>query len=166
MDPHRDSEAWSVAMELYGHPTAEDQLIGAISTAAESGNLELEAQARAALGIYYAHHGRGGDALAHLERSVRLMPLPCPDKAAAVQYLAALREGHAASLADPGGNTARLIREFVLQRLPDGLISRLGVRISPEGGVKWDVEVSRPLSDEEARLLHDLIDQALATFQP
>lgn len=153
-------------MELYGQPNAEDQLIGAISTAAESGNLELEAQARAALGIYYAHHGRGGDALVHLERSVRLMPLPCPDKAAANQYLTALRAGQIGSLAGPGANTARLIREFVLQRLPEGLISRLGVRISPEGGVKWDVEVSRPLTDSEARQLHDLIDQALATYQP
>jgi hypothetical protein len=153
-------------MDLHAHAAAEEQLIGTISAAAESGNLELEAQARAALGIYYAHHGRGGDALAHLERSIRLMPLPCPDKTAATRYLAALREGDGAALPGPTGQTARLIREFVLARLPEGLVSRLGVRVSEDGGVKWDVEVSRPLSDTEARQLHDLIDLALETFQP
>ncbi len=166
MVSHPDSEAWSVAVELHANPEGEDQLVGALSTATDTGNVELEAQARAALGIFYAHHGRNSDATPHLERSLRLMPLPGPDKAAATDYLNALRNGEGLSLSAPGGDIARAIRDFVLEGLPSGLISQLGVRIAPDGGVKWDVEVNRSLSDEEARLLHDLIDDALDRFQP
>jgi hypothetical protein len=166
MVSHEDSEAWSVAIELHSKPGAEDQLVGAIVTASETSNLALEAQARAALGMYYAHHGRFPDAVAHLERSLEIMrTAPGPDRDAAEHYLDLIERGQVPTVG-PGPATAQAIREFVLERLPPGLISQLGVRISPEGGVRWDVEVSRPLSDAEARILHDAIDAALDRYQP
>jgi hypothetical protein len=166
MVSHEDSEAWSVAIELHSKPGAEDQLVGAIITASETNNTELEAQARAALGIYYAHHGRMPDAIAHLERSLELLPKsPGPDRAAAMQYLDLIDRNQVPTVG-PGPATAEAIRSFVLDRLPPGIIHQLGVRISPEGGVRWDVEVSRPLTDAEARLLHDTIDAALDRYQP
>jgi len=166
MVSHEDSEAWSVAIELHSKPGAEDQLVGAIVTASETNNVALEAQARAALGMYYAHHGRMPDAIAHLERSMDLMKKsPGPDRDAAADYLDLIERNQVPTVG-PGPATAEAIREFVLGRLPAGLISQLGVRISPEGGVRWDVEVSRPLSDSEARLLHDSIDAALDRYQP
>jgi hypothetical protein len=166
MVSHEDSEAWSVAIELHSKPGAEDQLVGAIVTASETNNILLEAQARAALGVFYAHHGRMVDAIAHLERSLELLGKnPGPDRDAALHYLDLIERNQVPTVG-PGPATAEAIREFVLDRLPRGLISHLGVRISPEGGVRWDVEVSRPLSDAEARLLHDSIDAALARYQP
>jgi hypothetical protein len=168
MVSHEDSEAWSVAIELHSEPGAEDKLVGAILTASETNNRELEAQARAALGIFYALHGRIPDAVAHLERSLELMKAaPGPDRDAVIDYLRQIERGQVTSLgAGPGHGTAEAIREFVLERLPPGLISQLGVHISAEGGVRWDVEVSRPMTDAEARLLHDTIDAALERFQP
>ncbi len=166
MVSHEDSEAWSVAIELHSKPGAEDQLVGAIATASETNNIALEAQARAALGMYYAHHGRFPEAVAHLERSLELMQPPSgPDHEAATHYLDLIELGKVPTVG-PGPATAQAIREFVLDRLPPGLISHLGVRISPEGGVRWDVEVSRSLSDAEARMLHDAIDAALDRYQP
>ncbi|MBU6303370.1 MAG: hypothetical protein KGS60_17620 [Verrucomicrobia bacterium] len=168
MVSHEDSEAWSVAIELHSDPEAEEKLVGAILTASETNHQELEAEARAALGIYYAHHGRIPDAMAHLERSLELMKqTPGPNREAALHYLGQIERGQIPFPGPgPGTGTAEAIRSFVLERLPAGLISQLGVHISAEGGVRWEVEVSRPMSDAEARLLHDTIDAALDRFQP
>lgn len=82
-----------------------------------------------------------------------------------MQYLDLIERNQVPTVG-PGPATAEAIRSFVLDRLPAGIIHQLGVRISPEGGVRWDVEVSRPLTDAEARLLHDTIDAALDRYQP
>jgi len=118
MVSHEDSEAWSVAIELHSKPGAEDQLVGAIVTASETNNVPLEAQARAALGMDDAHHGRMPDAIAHLERSLELMKKsPGADRDAVSEYLDLIERKQVPTVG-PGSATAEAIREFVLERSP------------------------------------------------
>lgn len=158
------SEALSVALELNDQPDGEEKLVGAITTAAENADQALEAQARAALGIFYLHHGIPGDAKAHLEKALQQLDPSDPDYHSAKDHLDALNNGDACGCLGENAKVAKLIRDYVMRRLPKDLISRFGVRVGNSGGVKLDVEVTRALSDSEASLVNKTIDEALKMF--
>tara|TARA_R110002096_G_scaffold16106_28_gene55174 strand:+ start:4793 stop:5296 length:504 start_codon:yes stop_codon:yes gene_type:complete len=163
---HEESEAWSVAMELQNQPDAEEQLSNAIQTAQQDGNTVLEGEARTALGIYYQHKGRMDEARLFLEHAISVMDEGLADYAVGRQHLDALNSGLDCGCHNNGAKVAKFIEEYVLSRLPEGMVSHFGVTVKNDGKVNLDLEVTREISNEEEQLVNDTIDEALRISSP
>lgn len=153
-------------MELQNQPDAEAQLSSAIQTAQQDGNTELEGEARTALGIYYQHQGRMEEARLFIEHAVSVLDEKLPDYAAARFHLDALNSGVDCGCHGNGEKVAGFIQEYVLSRLPEGMVSHFGVVVKDDGGVNLSVEVTRELSNAEEQLVNDTIDEALRISSP
>ncbi len=163
---HQDSEAWSVAIELHDEPDAEEKLGGAIENATENANTALEAQARVALGIYYQHHGRLEDALTFLDHALSGLEQSEADYAAGRYHLDVLNSGFACNCFDEALVVGRAIRDFVLERVPEGLISHFAAEVKEDGNVNLEIEVTRELTGEEEQVVNATIDEALQVYSP
>ncbi len=152
-------------MELRDDPGGEDKLLSAVNQALEAGDHALDAEARCALGLLYYFRGNTRDARLCLEQVVKMTPEGHMDRIAAETCLDGLISGLPMGEVRAPLALAADIRHFVLERIPEGVVSRLGVRVTDEGGVKWDVEVNRELTMAESRRLNEVIDEALRTFQ-
>jgi len=157
------SESLAVAMELHDDPTAEEQLTDAIAAARDSKDQALEGMARAALGIYYHHHGAVETAKHQLNLALELLP-DGADRDAAQNHKESLNYEIPCACSEELSNTARAVRTYVLERLPEDLVSHFGVQITASGGVHVDLEVHREPTPQEAILVQATIDEALAIY--
>jgi hypothetical protein len=161
MSTFESSEAWSVAMDLLTEPGAEQRLLHAVQTALETKNLGLEAEARLALGIFWQHLQKNGEAKRELERAMELGVGSEADRHCGETYLKAIGLGYRDGSFTESELVAGSIRDYVMSRLPEGLISDLVVSVDLEGGVRTHLEVERDLSEEEIGIVHAMIDEAV-----
>lgn len=161
MSSFESSEAWSVAMDLLNEAGAERRLLHAVHTALETGNRDLEAEARMALGIFWQHRQKNGEAKRELEKALELGGASEADRYCGEMYLKAIEMGYRDGSFTESALVAHSIRDYVMSRLPEGLISDLMVSVDPKGGVRTNLEVDRDLSEEEINLVHTTIDEAV-----
>ncbi len=157
------SESLAVAFELHDDPTAEEQLKAAIASARENRDKALEGQARAALGIHYAHHEYGDEAFRELSQAVYQLPHG-PDREAVEGHLHAVAMGSPCPCKQELAGLAQAVKSYVLERLPEDLVSQFEVDISRTGGVHLDLEVNRDPSPDEAQLVQTTIDEAISIY--
>ena len=116
-----------------------------------------------ALGIFLQHEGRLNEALPFLESGVAQADPAAPDSICARSHLEALRENRSCSCGDMGAAVETAFRQFVLERLPDGLIKDLSVELGEDG---WKIQIdAEELAEEERELLGRTIRQAQVEFQ-
>jgi hypothetical protein len=161
MSTFESCEAWGVAMDLLKEPGAEQRLLHAVRTALETGNVGLEAEARMALGIFWQHSRKNGEAKREIEKAMALGVASETDRQCGESYLKAIELGYQDGSFMESSQVALSIKHYVMSRLPEGLISELVVTVDPKGGVRTQVEVDRDLSEEEVALVHSTIDEAV-----
>lgn len=148
-------------MDLLNLPGAEQRLLHAVQTAIETGNVALEAEARLALGIYLQHGKKNGEARRELERAMELGVASEADRYCGETYLKAIDLGYSDGSFTESALVEGSIKQYVMSRLPEGLISDLLVSVDLNGGVRTSLEVERDLSEEEVGLVHRTIDEAV-----
>lgn len=148
-------------MDLLNEPGAEQRLLHAVQTAIETGNVALEAEARMALGVFWQHQEKNEDAKRELEKAISLGLASDADRQCGETYLKAIELGYSDGSFTESALVARSIKQYVMSRLPEGLIAELIVSVDLKGGVRTNLEVDRDLSEEELDLVHSTIDQAV-----
>lgn len=144
---------------------AEPMLRQALTTAERRRSAEMQGQAEVALGIFLQHRERFDEARPLLEAAVRRLDTAHPDTITARSHLDAILNGESCGC----GNTAEAIndacREFILSRVPEGMIDDLHLGWDDDGGLKLDIHVARPLTEEEAQHLHRIVSHAIEEFK-
>jgi hypothetical protein len=148
-------------MDLLNEPGAEQRLLQAVQTALETGNVGLEAEARMALGIFWQHSHKNGDAKRELEKAMALGVASEADRHCGETYLKAIGMGYQDGSFTESELVAQSIKSYVMTRLPEGVISDLVVSVDLKGGVRTNLEVDRDLSEDEIALVHSMIDEAV-----
>lgn len=155
---------WGLALQEAGRPEPAAQRLGeAVAAARRGDDRELLGHAAAAYGICLQHLGRPEDARGPLEEALSVMD-PRGDAAlAARSHLVTLLDGKECGCADVRAGVEEAYREFVLSRMPDGLLSRFAVRIV-SGSLMVDVEFRREPAEDETRLLNEVLRAGHAEF--
>ena len=148
-------------MDLLKEPGAEQRLLHAVQTALETGNVGLEAEARMALGIFWQHSRKNGEAKREIEKALALGVASDADRDCGQTYLKAIEWGYQDGSFTETPQVAESITQYVMSRLPEGLISDLVVTVDLIGGVRTQVEVARDLSEDEIALVHSTLDEAV-----
>ncbi|MEM0970645.1 MAG: hypothetical protein AAGJ31_14915, partial [Verrucomicrobiota bacterium] len=91
------SEAWCVAVDLLEDPGGEERLLQAVQLAVETGNRELEAEARTALGIFWQHRERNEEAKKEFDQALALGLSSEADEKCIERYVKGLEMGYPAS---------------------------------------------------------------------
>ena len=148
-------------MDLLNEPGAEQRLLHAVQTAIETKNVALEAEARMALGVFWQHREKNEEAKKELEKAIKLGLASEADRLCGETYLKAIELGYPDGSFTESALVARSIKQYVMSRLPEGLIAELIVSVDLKGGVRTNLEVDRDLSEEELDLVHTTIDEAV-----
>jgi len=148
-------------MDLLDEPGAEERLLHFVNEGVNTGNRQLEAEARVVLGIFWQHQEQSAKARRELEQALGLGLTSEDDRKCVEMYLKAIRMGYPGGSFVEGALVARSIRNYVTARLPDGMISDLRINVDEQGAVRTEVEVDRDLSDEELAQVNRTIEEAV-----
>ncbi|MEM1294829.1 MAG: hypothetical protein AAGH89_05645 [Verrucomicrobiota bacterium] len=147
-------------------PTEEsiEVLLQAVQAGIDSRDKEVEGRARSVFGVFLTHLEEIPRAKLQLTRAVALLPPEHGDAILAEDHLQAMEQGRPCSCMDSREELAAGVQAYILERVPEGVISSLHVQIDQAGRVDLGLEVTRSLSEEEVAQLEQVSDDALAEF--
>ena len=143
---------------------AEPQLRESIAQAERSGNREMLGRSLIAAGVFLQHNGRAGEARPLLRRAIPLLDPAQLDAITAKTHLRAIETGGSCGCGDEAAGIADAFREFVMAKLPAGLLKRLDVALE-DGDFSIGVHLDRNASDEELRHVNRVVQHALEEFR-
>jgi tetratricopeptide (TPR) repeat protein len=155
---------WGLALLNADRLEPAAERLGEAVTAARAGDdPELLGSVAAAYGICLQHLGRPADARHALEDALSVLE-PRHDAAhAARAHLVALLDSQDCGCAGMKAAAEEAYRDFVMSRMPDGLLVRFDVRIVGNN-FKFDFELQRELVEEEARQFDEIVRAGHAEF--
>jgi tetratricopeptide (TPR) repeat protein len=143
---------------------AEQTLRLAVGAARESREDETIGRAQVALGIFLQHHGRPDEAKSLLADAIQRLDSAHPDALCARSHLQAIESGAGCGCGDMQDALADAFRQFVLQRIPEGLVKDIRVEID-EGQFDVHVEMAREPTPDERELLEKTFQHARQQFR-
>jgi tetratricopeptide (TPR) repeat protein len=143
---------------------AEQTLRLAVGAARKSREDEMIGRAEVALGIFLQHHGRADEAESLLAGAIQHLDSAHPDALCARSHLQAIESGSGCGCGDMRDALGDAFRQFVLQRIPQGLVKDVRVAID-EGQFDVHVEMAREPTPEEQELLDKTFQHAQEQFR-
>jgi tetratricopeptide (TPR) repeat protein len=126
---------------------------------------EMLGRARVALGIFLQHDGRLDEARPFLDAAVCDMDPAHPDAVCARSHRDAIVRGGSCGCGDTGEAFVAAFKQFVMDRLPEGMVKELKVEMDEKSGLSIGLEVNRELADEEAQHLNRVLSHATEEFR-
>ncbi|WTY50893.1 hypothetical protein OG617_01690 [Micromonospora sp. NBC_01412] len=121
---------WGLALKEAGQVgLAEQRLTESVDQARRGTDHDMVGRACVALGLFLQHEARLSEARTVLEEGLAVMDPVHPDAIIGRSHLGAVLDGRTCGCGDMAGTTADAFREFVVTRLPAGLLDRLDVAI-------------------------------------
>ena len=155
---------WGLALQEAGRPEPAAQRLGAAAAAARRGDdPESLGQIAAAYGICLQHLGRSAEAREALEEGMSVMDPRGEASHAARDHLVALLDGRECDCARLRAELEGAYREFVVSRVPDGLLTRFDVRIVGNS-FTVDVEFQREPAEDELQRFNEVVRAGHAEF--
>jgi len=130
------------------------------AVAASPGPGEERARSGIALGIQLHHRGELAGARERLVGALAEIDPAHPDAMCGRSHLRAIDEKQSCGCGDVGGEVHAQIERIVRDRLPPGLLDRIDFE-----GTNVGIHVTRALSEDEARLVADTVDLAMAEMR-
>jgi tetratricopeptide (TPR) repeat protein len=150
--------------ELKRMPEAEELLRGAVAEARRSRNQEMLGRGLVALGIFHQHGGQLEPAAELLREALQVLDPAHPDAVCGRGHLGAIETGGSCGCGNTGQALADAFREFVLKRLPPGLVQRLEVTLE-NNNFNIGLHLDREPAEEEVQLLQRVITHAQEEFR-
>jgi tetratricopeptide (TPR) repeat protein len=150
--------------EIKRDADAENRMREAIAEGEKSGDSEMAARAMVALGIYLQHSGRLSDARPLLSTALPLLDPTHPDALTCNSHLQTIDTNGSCGCGDMSAVLADAFREFVMSRLPAGLLKQLDVKME-EGDFTVGVHLARQATEEELQHLNRVTHHALEEFR-
>jgi tetratricopeptide (TPR) repeat protein len=150
--------------ECERRPEAEKLLREAVVVALPSGDAEMLARARIALGIFMQHGGQLEGARAILTEALKGIDPAHPDAIAARSHLGAVESGSSCGCGDQGRAVADACREFILARVPPGLLADLKVE-AKEDDLQVQVHLDHEPTPEEMEQLERVLRHGVEAFR-
>ncbi|HYT89096.1 MAG TPA: tetratricopeptide repeat protein [Gemmataceae bacterium] len=150
--------------ECQRRPDAEKLLREAVVVAVPSGDAEMLARARIALGIFLQHGGQLDGAKAILAEALKGIDPAHPDAIAARSHLGAVESGSSCGCGDQGKAVADACREFILARVPPGLLTELKVE-AKDDNLQVQVQLDHEPSPEEMEQLERVLRHGVEAFR-
>ncbi|WP_285688243.1 tetratricopeptide repeat protein [Actinoplanes sp. NBRC 103695] len=156
---------WGLALKEAGQAVpAEQRLTEALSEARRGADHDTVGRAGVALGLFLQHEERLPEARVVLEEGLAVMDPVHPDALVGRSHLTAVLDGRTCGCGDMESTIAGAFREFVLTRLPAGLLDRLDVTIV-DGDFKIEVALNRDPTEPELENLNAVFQTAQAEFR-
>ncbi|BCJ75764.1 hypothetical protein CS0771_53080 [Catellatospora sp. IY07-71] len=156
---------WGVALRAAGRADqAEQRLAEAVAQAGQGADRELLGVAGVALGCFLQHAGRLAEARTVLEQGLSELDGVHPDAIMGRSHLTALTDGRTCGCDDLESTVTEAFREFVLGRLPAGLLAELDVAIE-DGDFQIKIGLQREPTEDELQRLNGVVQSALAEFR-
>ncbi len=156
---------WGLLLsELGRKQEAEPKLREAVEIASRSRDRDMLGRAQTALGIFLQHGGRPDEAKSLLESAVKTLEAANPDAVCARGHLGALKTGAPCGCGDSAGAFTEALEEFVLSRLPKGLLETFKANWTGED-FRFEVHLSRQPSNEELEHLNRVVENAVREFK-
>jgi len=155
---------WGLALQDAGQPEPAATRFGqAVAVARRGDDPELLGHVAAAYGIALQHLGRPAEAREALDEGLSV--LDPTDQAAhpARGHLVALLDGRDCGCAELQAAVEEAFRDFVVSRVPAGLLARFGVRVVGNNFVV-DVEFERQPREEELAQFNEVVRAGHAEF--
>ncbi|HWE04854.1 MAG TPA: tetratricopeptide repeat protein [Tepidisphaeraceae bacterium] len=150
--------------ELKQDGDAERRLRESVEHAERSGDGDLLGRSLIAVGVLLQHGGRPEEALAFLRRALPLLDPADADAITCKSHLRAIETGVSCGCGEMEAGIAEAFREFVMAKLPPGLLQRLDVAL--EGGeFSIGVHLDRRASDDELKYVNRVVQHALEEFR-
>jgi hypothetical protein len=144
---------------------AEARLTEAVMEAARSDHVEMLGRAEIALGLFFQHGGRLGEAKPFIERGLEHLDAAHPDAVCGRSHLQAILSGGSCGCGDTPAAIADAFRDFVLGRLPPGLLKDLKVTLKDTMDFDVKVELNREPTEPEIEQLDRVINHSLEEFR-
>jgi tetratricopeptide (TPR) repeat protein len=155
---------WGLVLQEAGRPEDAVLRLGeALAAARRAGDSEMFGHVAAAYGIGLQHLGRRDEARAALQEGLTVMDPRGEAALAARTHLTALLDGQDCGCAARRAGVEEAYREFVVSRMPDGLLARFEIRIVGNS-FQADVEFVREPAADEMRLFQQVVQAGHAEF--
>lgn len=143
---------------------AEKRLREAIAEAEKSNDGEMLARALIATGVFVQHRSRPDEARTLLARALPMIESTHPDSPMCRSHLEAIAAGNPCGCGDSNAALEQAFREFVMARLPAGLLNRLDVTLK-DGSFSVGVHVNRQPTQEEVQCVSRAMENASMEFR-
>ncbi|HZT78609.1 MAG TPA: tetratricopeptide repeat protein [Gemmataceae bacterium] len=143
---------------------AEPKLREAVAEAERARDKEMLGRAEIALGIFLQHGGKLDEARDFTARGVSRLAPSHPDAVSGRSHLKAIESGDSCGCGNTGEAMAEALREFVLSRVPEGLLDRLEVKWE-NNNFAIQVYLNREPSQQEVEHLGRIIQHAQEDFR-
>jgi tetratricopeptide (TPR) repeat protein len=155
---------WGLALRNAGRPEAAVERFGEAVVAARGGDdRELLGHVVAAYGIALQHLGRAAEAREALEEGLSVLSPTDVAAHPARGHLVALLDGRDCGCAELQAAVEEAFRDFVVSRVPAGLLARFGVRVVGNN-VALDVEFQRQPGEDELAQFNEIVRAGHAEF--
>ena len=144
---------------------AEARLTEAVTEAARSDHVEMLGRAEIALGLFFQHGGRLGEAKPFIERGLEHLNPAHPDAVCGRSHLQAILSGGSCGCGDTPAAIADAFRDFVLGRLSPDLLKDLKVTLKDSMDFDVKVELNREPTEQELEQLNRVINHSLEEFR-
>ncbi len=151
-------------VELKRNPEAEARLREAVTEAEKSRDTEMLGRALIALGIFLQHESRLSEAGELLKRALPMLDPAHPDAITCRSHLGAIEIGGSCGCGDTARAIAEAFREYVMSRVPGGLLKQLDVTLK-DADFSIGVRLEREASQDEVQHLNRVIEHALQEFR-
>ena len=156
---------WGLALNEAGQAgPAEQRLSEAVAQARRGADYETLGRAQVALGLFLQHEGRLAEAQATLDEALSILDPAHPDTMIGRSHLGAVLAGRTCGCGDLEDTVADAFRQFVLSKLPPGLLTELDVALQ-DGDFQIKVELRREPTEEELERLNGVMRSAYAEFR-
>ncbi|WP_433223284.1 hypothetical protein ACQP00_25725 [Dactylosporangium sp. CS-047395] len=156
---------WGLALRDADRPAdAERALADAVRAAETGADYELLGRGRIALGLFLQHQNRLAEARGVIEQGLAVLDPVHPDAMIGRSHLGAVLEGRTCGCGDMPDTIARAYREFVLSKVPRGLLADVHVEVTG-GDFRVNVELSREPQQAELERLNEVMQSAYAEFR-
>ena len=143
---------------------AEQRLREAIAEAEKANESEMLARALIALGILLQHRSKPAEAKVLLARALPMLEAAHPDSVSCRSHLQAIEAGNPCGCGDTNAALEEAFRQFVLARLPAGLLNRLDVTLK-DGNFTVGVHVNRAPTPQEVQTVNKAMEHASVEFR-
>jgi tetratricopeptide (TPR) repeat protein len=150
--------------ELKRDAEAGKRLREAVAEGRKSDDKEMIGRSLVALGIYLQHGGKLEDARPLLAEALTLLDPAHPDSLTCRSHLQAIDAKGSCGCGDMSGAMCEAFSEFVMSRMPAGLLKKLDVTMK-DGDFSVGVHLDRKPTDAELEHLHRVTQHALEEFR-
>jgi tetratricopeptide (TPR) repeat protein len=156
---------WGLALAEADRLTeAEERMREAVAHAQRGADHETLGRAHIALGLFLQHRERLDEARQVVEAGLAVMDPAHPDAIVGRSHLGAIHQGQSCGCGAIDDTLGEAFRDFVLARLPAGLLSGLDVKVE-DGEFKVGVHLEREPVPDEIDHLDRVINSAVAEFR-